>query len=82
MRETILTCEKYAGDHNLQFSTNDKPSKSKTKCLSFLRVERNISEMLLNGRKLSWVKSGLHLGNTIENDINGMKKDTRVKRAG
>ena len=82
LQEMLLTCELYAKEHNLQFSTNENPTKSKTKCLAFLKTERIIQEMRLNGRSLPWVKSGIHLGNTVENDINGMKQDTRVKRAG
>ena len=82
LQEMLLTCELYAKEHNLQFSTNENPTKSKTKCLAFLKKQRIIPEMRLNGRNLPWVKSGIHLGNTVENDINGMKQDTRVKRAG
>ena len=55
--------------------------KSKTKCLAYLKYQRTVPEMILNGTKLPWVKSGLHLGNTIENRIDGMKQDTRIKRA-
>ena len=65
----------------MQFSTNTDIKKSKTKCLSFLRTPRIIPNMKLNGKDLPWVQSGVHLGNTLENRINGMKKDTRIKRA-
>ena len=77
----LQTCEVYARDHNLQFSTNINPAKSKTKCLAFLQKPRVLEKMKLNGDDLPWVVNGLHLGNHIENQINGMKKDTRVKRA-
>ena len=81
LQEMLETCENYAKEHNLQFSTNENPAKSKTKCLAYLKSPRTVPEMLLNGTKLPWVKSGLHLGNTIENRIDGMKQDTRIKRA-
>ena len=29
----------------------------------------------------NWFKSGVHLGNTIEDQIDGMKQDTKIKRA-
>ena len=81
LQEMLQTCENYAREHNLQFSTNLIPAKSKTKCLAFLQKPRIIQKMKLNGDDLPWVNSGLHLGNNIENQINGMKKDARVKRA-
>ena len=81
LQEMLQTCEIYARDHNLQFSTNINPAKSKTKCLAFLQKPRILKKMKLNGDDLPWVENGLHLGNHIENQINGMKKDTRVKRA-
>jgi hypothetical protein len=40
-----------------------------------------LEKMKLNGDDLPWVENELYLGNHIENQINGMKKDTRVKRA-
>ena len=74
LQEMLETCEIYAKQHNLQFSTDENPVKSKTKCLSFLKTPRNIPKMILNGTDLPWVKSGLHLGNTIENKSDGMKQ--------
>ena len=37
--------------------------------------------MYLCGNPLPWVAQGKHLGNTIENKINGMKLDISCKRA-
>ena len=81
LQEMLKTCEVYANQHNLQFSTNENPKKCKTKCMSFLRSPRNIEKLKLNGKDLPWVKSGVHLGNTIEDQIDGMKQDTKIKRA-
>ena len=81
LQEMLLTCELYAREHNLQFSTNVNPAKSKTKCLSFLQKPRVLQKMQLNGVDLPWVDNGVHLGHHLENRVNGMKKDTRVKRA-
>ena len=77
----MTTCEQYAKEHNLQFSTNKDPKKSKTKCLSFLKKERVVKKILLDGNELPWVDSGKHIGNHIENSLNGMQKDIRIKRA-
>ena len=61
----ISTCETYAMNHNLQFSTNIDPKKSKTKCMAFLKSERQLNKIKLNGNYLPFVTSAKHLGNTI-----------------
>ena len=81
LQEMVNTCEKYVKEHNLQFSTNKDPKKSKIKCLSFLKKERDVKKILLDGNELPWVESGQHIGNHLENSLNGMKKDMRIKRA-
>ena len=37
LQEMIDICSDYAGKHNLSFSTNENPNKSKTKCIAFLK---------------------------------------------
>ena len=69
------TCEEYANEHNLTFRTNDIPNKSKTKCMAFLKKKRTLKNMTLCGKKLPWVESAKHLGNTIVNNIDGMSRD-------
>ena len=81
LQEMLLICEKYAETHNLKFSTDPNPSKCKTKCLAFLRKDRILKQVELCGNTLPWVTSGKHLGNTVENKINGMKMDLKNKRA-
>ena len=49
--------------------------------LSISEENRPLTQVKLCGNPLPWVKQGKHLGNTIENKINGMKKDIMVKRA-
>jgi hypothetical protein len=46
-----------------------------------LKSERPIRQVNLCGNPLPWVTHGKHLGNTIENKINGMKMDIMNKRA-
>ena len=67
--------------HSLKFSTDANPEKCKTKCIAFLHRDRDLNQMRLCGDPLPWVTHGKHLGNTIENKINGMKMDIRQKRA-
>ena len=81
LQEMLGICEKYAFEHNLKFSTDANPTKCKTKCLAFLKHERPLRQVQLCGNPLPWVNHGKHLGNTIENRINGMKMDIMNKRA-
>ena len=81
LQEMIQTCEDYAKSHNLCFSTDQDPNKCKTKCLAFLRKTRPLPPMYLCGDPLPWVRSAKHLGITIENKIDGMRKDILTKRA-
>ena len=79
MQEMLEAFEEFAKQHNLQFSTDENPVKSKTKCLAFLNNPRNVPKIILNGNDLSWVKSGIHLSCNVQYQMDGMKQDTRVK---
>ena len=81
LQEMVKVCENYADIHNLTFSTDKDPIKCKTKCLAFLKSERQLKNIILCGNPLPWVSGGKHLGNHLENKLNGMKKDIRTKRA-
>ena len=54
-QESLITCETYAKEDNLHFSTDAIPSKSKTKCIAFVKDKREIKHMILCGNKLPWV---------------------------
>ena len=81
LQSMLDTCDEYAKEHNLRFSTHVNPAKSKTKCLAFLKKQRMIQPLKLCGDDLPWVEKGKHLGNFVENKSDGMKKDTLIKRA-
>ena len=81
LQEMLKTCEQYAADHNLQFSTNINPTKCKTKCIAFLFKAKDLDPLVLCGDPLPWVGGGLHLGNNLSNQLDGMRQDIKVKRA-
>ena len=80
LQEMLNTCEEYVKSHNLKFSTDPRPAKCKTKCIAFLKRQRDLPSLKLCGNNLPWVSSGKHLGNTIENKMDGMKLDLKQKR--
>ena len=81
LQEMLTVCEKYADSHNLKFSTDIDPQKSKTKCMAFLKHERELRGLQLCNNTLPWVGSGKHLGMRIENITNILGKDVMEKRA-
>ena len=81
LREMMKIVEEYCNDHNLNFSTDPNPSKCKTKCIAFLKKERNLPSIFLCGNPLPWVREGIHLGNNFSNKYDGMLRDIKIKRA-
>ena len=79
--EMVNTCESYANDHNLRFNTHENPSKSKTKCMSFIKRNRVLKPIKLCDNDLPWVNEIKHLGNMITNDRDIMAQDILQKRA-
>ena len=81
LQDMLKTCEKYNAEHGLRFSTDPKPSKSKTKCIAFLQSDRELPPLTLCGNNLPWVKSGKHVGQNVTDKADGLKKDMLIKRA-
>ena len=82
LQEMIKTCEIYATNHNLVISTDINPNKSKTKCILFLKENRDLNKLLLCDNLLPWVKNVKHLGIRLENKFGCiLKQDIREKRA-
>ena len=79
----LYVCQDYAVEHNLVFSTDPAPAKSKTKCIFFCgrpgRV-RYPDPVQLDGKDLPWVESADHLGHTLH-QLNNMEKDCKRARA-
>ena len=73
LQSMITICKNYANRHNLVFSTDPNPTKSKTKCLLFqLKGETPPVPILLNGQPLPWVPHAAHLGH--EFDTSGLQE--------
>ena len=81
LQDMIKTCEIYGNDHNLTFSTNPIINKCKTKCLAFLKKERSLRNLQLNGRDLPWVDVAKHLGCKVGPNNQGLTLDLMEKRA-
>ena len=56
LQKMLITCENFASEHNLKFSTDANPSKCKTKCTVFSRTKQPVlSDIKLCGNVLPWV---------------------------
>ena len=83
MQMMLDTCESYAEEHNIMFSTDPNPSKSKTKCIFVCGASRNLSRpapLTLCGRDLPWVSTATHLGHELH-ESGTMEYDAAIKRA-
>ena len=80
--ETMLKiCEDYAGDNNLEFSTDPNPEKSNSKCIfvcGHLNKAKPVN-LQLYGVDLPWVNTATHLGNELSWECN-MDQDMKCKR--
>ena len=79
----LLICEEFAFGHNIQFSTNPDPVKSKSKAVYCVGRNTGVDKpvpLMLGGRALPWVPRAEHLGHTLHED-GTMSHDTREKRA-
>ena len=73
IQEMVKTCNDFATQHDLTFSTNSDYRKCKTKCLAFLKNTRNLRNIQLGKIELPWVQSTKHLGNKIMTTSNGTR---------
>ena len=86
MSKMLSFCEDYASEHNLMFSTDIDPKKSKSKCIYICGKKGNElpanlpDQLVLYGKNLPWVPSAVHLGHEIHQSGN-MEHDCRIKRA-
>ena len=81
LQKLVKVCEDYGAEHNLVFSTDPNPAKSKTKCLLF-RGKRRVPQpgpVLLDGEPLPWCSSYEHLGHKLSEDITMNSDAARAK---
>ena len=79
----VKEAERFAASHNIIFSTDPSPSKSKSKCLWLCGKSGQVSypaNIILNGNALPWVETATHLGHELHQMCN-MDYDCKVKRA-
>ena len=69
LQRMVKVCESYGAEHNLIFSTDPDPKKSKTKCMFFTRKSQNSivypTPVKLDGENLPWVERADHLGHVL-----------------
>ena len=83
LQQMVTVCEEYGSTHNMVFSTDPVPAKSKTKCMLICgknKVAKYPDPVVLDGQCLPWVETALHLGHTLHQ--NGtMHQDAKIRRA-
>ena len=66
LQKQLNICETYAARHNLVFSTDPDPKKSKSKCIFFHKGrEEEPKKVVLCGKPLPWVPQAAHLGHML-----------------
>ena len=82
MKQMLKVCENYAATHNLQFSTDPTPAKSKTKCLYMCGYLEPVypAPLQLCGSDLPWVEHATHLGHELH-QLCSMEYDANIKKA-
>jgi hypothetical protein len=80
----LKTCEDFTAANNIMFSTNEEPSRSKSKALYIVGPRGGAlprpAPLQLCGRPLPWVERADHLGHALHQD-GQMRQDCREKRA-
>ena len=83
-QKMLRTCEEFAAQHNMKFSTDPDPSKSKSKCIYVTGPQggglQKPVPLQLCGQALPWVARAEHLGHALSED-GTMRRDAREKRA-
>ena len=77
------TCEQFATENNIQFSTDVNPNKSKSKALYVVGQKGQCEKpvpLMLCGKALPWVDKCDHLGHSL-NVWGSLEQDCRIKRA-
>ena len=81
LQKMVTICESFGKEHNLIFSTDPTPAKSKTKCVMF--CGNNSSNyplpVTLDGKQLPWVQKTEHLGHILHQNLSMESDSYRAK---
>ena len=82
LQKMVKVCENYGLQHNLVFSTDPNPSKSKTKCVLFSgnNCKSHPVPVILDEKPLPWVDRVEHLGHILQSN-GSMEADACRARA-
>ena len=83
LQRMLEICQSYAEEHNLVFSTDPVPSKSKTKCMIFCGKAGRVQypdPVKLDGKDLPWVENADHLGHTLPQEPAPMSIGTDAQK--
>ena len=82
LQKMVTICEQYGREHNLVFSTDPDPKKSKTKCVLFTgnTCQNNPAPVILDGKNLPYVDRVEHLGRILQSN-GSMEVDACQARA-
>ena len=82
LQEMVTICENYGKEHNLVFSTDPNPSKSKTKCVLFIGNATRVKypqPITLDNKNLPWVQKVDHLGNVLHQSLSNEADCVRAR---
>ena len=82
LQQMVKICQEYGVEHNLVFSTDPNPARSKTKCLLFCGPKKRVKypdPVFLDGKQLPWVERADHLGHVLHQTLS-MESDSRRAR--
>lgn len=83
LQDMLDIASTYVTAHNISFSTNSDPLKSKTKGIVFTKRKLSFEPepLKLNNDRLPWVSHAKYLGNEITDMPDGLSRDAMIKRA-
>lgn len=79
LQKMVTICQDYGYEHNLVFSTDPDPKKSKTKCVNYSTYKQQCP-VILDGKPLPWVDRVEHLGHIFQSN-GSMEADACRARA-
>ena len=82
LQRMVKVAEDFAASHNIRFSTDPSPAKSKSKCIWFCGKAGQVDyppPIVLNGLPLPWVETATHLGHELHQKCT-MEYDAKCKR--